>query len=281
MACNTFSWLKEIDGNSSPLFFILGPCAMESEQHTLMIAEHLKKLSEKLHFNLIFKSSFDKANRTSLGNYRGVGIEKGLQILEKVRREFHVPVITDVHETSQMASIAEVADILQIPAFLCRQTDLLVAAGKTGKIIHVKKGQFVAPEVMPSIFEKIESTGNQNIWCCERGYTMGYGNLIVDFRNFPIMKSFGKPVVFDATHSVQRPSGLGCSSGGDRAFVPPLATAAVSLGIAGVFLEVHEQPEKALCDGPNSIRLSQVENLLQYLIDLDAWVKARPIPQAS
>lgn len=281
MSLNQFPWLKEIKDNSAPLFFILGPCVIENEQHTLMIAEFLKKLSEKLRFNFIFKSSFDKANRTSLNNFRGIGIDKGLQILEKVRKEFDLPIVTDVHETSQVATIAQVVDVLQIPAFLCRQTDLLVAAGKTGKIIHVKKGQFIAPEVMPSIFEKIESSGNSNIWACERGYTMGYGNLVVDFRNFPIMKSFGKPIVFDATHAVQRPSGLGCSSGGDRTFVPPLAIAAIAQAIAGVFMEVHDQPEKALCDGPNSIRLSQLENLLTYLIDLDTWTKKRQLPQVS
>ncbi len=281
MSTNTFSWLKEVKGNASPLFFILGPCVIESEQHTLMVAEYLKKLSEKLNFKFVFKSCFDKANRTALNNYRGLGFDAGLKILEKARNEFNIPVITDVHETIQVKAIADVADVIQIPAFLCRQTDLLVAAGKSGKVIHVKKGQFVAPEVMPSVYEKIESTGNSNIWGCERGYTMGYGNLVVDYRNFPILKSFGKPVVFDATHAVQRPSGLGCSSGGDRKFVPPLAAAAVIQGIAGLFMEVHDHPEKALCDGPNSIRLSQLEELITYLIDLDAWVKARPLPQAS
>jgi 2-dehydro-3-deoxyphosphooctonate aldolase (KDO 8-P synthase) len=276
-----YSWLKEIKDNKSPLFFILGPCVMESEQHTLMIAEQLKKLSEKLNFKLVFKSCFDKANRTALTNYRGVGLDAGLKILEKVRKEIDLPIITDVHETFQCEAIATVADVIQIPAFLFRQTDLLVAAGKTGKVIHAKKGQFVAPEVMQSIYQKIESTGNHHIWGCERGYTMGYGNLVVDYRNFPIMKSFGKPVVFDATHSVQRPSANDCTSGGDRKFVPSLAVAAVAQGIAGIFMEVHDVPEKALCDGPNSIRLSQLETLLTYLIDLDAWVKARPVPEVS
>lgn len=278
---STYPWIKEIKNNNSPLFFILGPCVMESEAHTLMLAEHLKKLSEKLQFNFVFKSCFDKANRTSINNFRGVGIDAGLKILEKVRTELEIPVLTDIHESIQSDMIASVVDVLQIPAFLCRQTDLLIAAGKTGKVIHVKKGQFVAPEVMRSVYEKIESTGNTQIWGCERGYTMGYGNLVVDYRNFPIMKSFGKPVIFDATHSVQRPSANNCTSGGDRTFVPPLAVAAVAQGIAGVFMEIHDQPEKALCDGPNSIRLSQLETLLSYLIDLDAWVKARPIPEAS
>lgn len=254
---------------------------MESEQHTFMMAESLKRLSERLNFRFVFKSCFDKANRTSLNNFRGVGIDAGLKILEKVRRELNIPVITDIHETVQSNAIASVVDIIQIPAFLCRQTDLLIAAGKTGKVIHVKKGQFVAPEVMQSIYEKIESTGNSHIWGCERGYALGYGNLVVDYRNFPIMKNFGKPVVFDATHSVQRPSALNCTSGGDRTFVPPLAVSAVAQGIAGVFMEVHEQPERALCDGPNTIRLSQLEALLKHLIDLDAWVKSRPMPEAS
>jgi len=281
MSQKTYNWIKEIKDNSSSLFFILGPCVMESEAHTFMVAEYLKNLSEKLHFKFIFKSCFDKANRTSLNNFRGVGIDAGLKILEKVRTAFDIPVLTDIHESIQSEAIANVVDILQIPAFLCRQTDLLLAAGKTGKVIHVKKGQFVAPEVMKSIYEKIASTGNSLIWGCERGYTMGYGNLIVDYRNFPIMKSFGKPIIFDATHSVQRPSALEGASGGDRTFVPTLATAAVTQGIAGIFMEVHNQPEKALCDGPNTIRLSQLEDLLSYLIDLDAWIKTRPTPEIS
>ena len=279
MPSNNFIWLKDIRDNVSPLFFILGPCVIESERHTMMIAEALKKLSEKIHFNFVFKSSFDKANRTALNNFRGIGIDKGLQILEKVRNEFQVPTITDVHERSQIKTIARVVDVLQIPAFLCRQTDLLVAAGESGCVVHIKKGQFIAPEVMASVFEKIESTGNHHVWGCERGYTMGYGNLIVDFRNFTILKDLGKPVVFDATHAVQRPSGLGFSSDGDRKFVAPLAVAAISQGIAGVFMEVHDQPENALCDGPNSIPLHQVEELLKYLIDLDTWTKKRKIPQ--
>lgn len=271
----------QVCNNAAPLFFILGPCVMESEQHVLFMAEALKKLSEKLKYKFIFKSSFDKANRTSIDGYRGIGLDKGLEILAKVRQEFDVPVVTDVHESTQVPALAEVVDVIQIPAFLCRQTDLLLAAGKSGKVVHVKKGQFVAPEVMKSIYKKIESTGNTHIWGCERGYTLGYGNLVVDYRNFPILKSFGKPVVFDVTHAVQRPSSLGGASGGDRTYVTSLASAAVAQGIAGIFMEVHDQPEKALCDGPNSVRLTQLESLLQYLINLDGWIKSQKIPELT
>lgn len=278
---NILDNFKKIEANDSPLFFILGPCVIESEQHSLKSAEFIKTLAEKLKFNFIFKSSFDKANRTSLNNFRGVGFESGLKILEKVRNEFQIPVITDVHETGQVDEVASVVDVLQIPALLCRQTDLLVALGKTGKIINAKKGQFLAPQNMKSVIDKIESTGNKNIWVTERGYIFGYNNLVVDYRNFRIMKSFGKPVVFDATHSVQMPSVQGCSSGGDRRFAGPLAVSAVAQGIAGLFMEVHDNPEKALCDGPNSIRFSQLEELLKYLIDLDSWVKSRNTPQLS
>jgi 2-dehydro-3-deoxyphosphooctonate aldolase (KDO 8-P synthase) len=275
------SSFRNIKSNSEPLFFILGPCVIENEDHTLMVAEFLKKLSEKLKFRFIFKSCFDKANRTSISGYRGVGFEKGLQILARVRKEFEVPVITDVHESHQVGAVAEVVDVIQIPAFLCRQTDLLIAAGRTDKIIHVKKGQFITAENMKTVTGKIESTGNTNIWFCERGYIFGYSNLIVDYRNFPIMKRFRKPIVFDATHSVQRPSGQGDCSGGDREFVSSLATSAVAQRIAGVFMEVHDNPEKALCDGPNSIRLSQLEYLLRYLIDLDEFVKNNEFPKIN
>ena len=278
---NKVEHFKKINGNSNPLFFILGPCAIESEDHCLKMAEVLKALSEKLKFHFIFKSSFDKANRTALQNFRGVGFDQGLRILEKVRNQLEVPIVTDIHEISQVNSVADVVDVLQIPAFLCRQTDLLVAAGKTGKIVHVKKGQFLNPEAMDSVVKKIESSGNENIWVCERGYVFGYNNLVVDYRNFPIMKKFGKPMVFDATHSVQRPGGQGCSSGGDREFIPALAKAAVAQGIAGVFMEVHDNPEKALCDGPNSIRLSQLEDFLKYLIELDSWVKSKRVPEIN
>ncbi|MFC1894329.1 3-deoxy-8-phosphooctulonate synthase [Candidatus Dependentiae bacterium] len=275
------NFFKKIKGNLDSLFFILGPCVIENEKHTLKAAEFLKKLSEKLKFKFIFKSAFDKANRTSLNNFRGIGIENGLKILEKVKLEFDLPVITDVHECWQVDLADQVVDILQVPAFLCRQTDLLLAVGKTNKILNVKKGQFVTAESMSNVVQKIQSTGNENIWLCERGYTFGYNNLVVDYRNFPIMKRIGKPLVFDATHSIQRPSGQGCSSGGDRWLAPPLAVSAVAQGIAGIFMEVHDNPEKAFCDGPNSIRFSQLEDLLKYLIELDDWVKSRKSPEVS
>ena len=275
------NYLNGVTGNSDPIFFILGPCVIESELHSLKMAEQIKKNSEKLKFNFIFKSSFDKANRSSLSNYRGVGIDEGLKILQKVREQFEIPVITDIHEPNQADVVAEFVDVIQIPAFLCRQTDLLIAAGKTNKIINLKKGQFIPAENMEHLVKKIESTGNTKIWICERGYTFGYNNLVVDCRNFPIMKRFNKPVVFDATHSVQKPGGLGCSSGGDRSFVPSLTAAAVAQGIASVFMEVHDEPEKALCDGPNSVRLSQLEGFLKYLLDLDNFAKSRKIPELS
>ncbi|MFH0898197.1 MAG: 3-deoxy-8-phosphooctulonate synthase [bacterium] len=274
-------WIQRVQNNSEPLFFILGPCVIESKDHVLKMAEALKKLSEKLKFNFIFKSSFDKANRTSLQNYRGQSIDEGLKILEQVKKEFAIPAVTDIHETWQAQPVADVVDVLQIPAFLCRQTDLLIAAGKTGKIVHVKKGQFLDPEKMETIIKKISSTGNENIWLCERGYSFGYNNLVVDQRNFPIMKRTGKPVVFDATHSVQRPGGLGDTTGGDRQFISTLAAAAVVHGIAGIFMEVHDHPEKAPCDGPNMVRLSQLEDILRYLINLDAWSKQHPMPEIS
>ncbi|MCB9492767.1 MAG: 3-deoxy-8-phosphooctulonate synthase [Epsilonproteobacteria bacterium] len=271
-------WLTTVD-NTQPLFFILGPCSIENEQHTFKVAEHIKKLAEKLQFHFVFKSSYDKANRLSPTSGRGVGIDQGLEILSKVRSTFDVPIITDVHETEQVNQVATVADIIQIPAMLCRQTDLLLAAGKTGKPVMVKKGQFLSAENMDGAVKKIASTGNDNIWLCERGFTFGYNNLVVDYRNFPIMKEAGKPVVFDATHSVQRPGGRGNSSGGDRKFVPHLAAAAITQGIAGIFMEVHDNPEQAVSDGPNSVRLSQLEDLLKYLIELDNWVKQRTLPE--
>ncbi len=272
--------LENININS-PLFFILGPCVIESEEHSLKAAEFLKNLSEKLKFNFIFKSSFDKANRTSLNNFRGIGFDEGLRILQRVRSEFDVPVVTDIHSVDQVDSVASVVDVLQIPALLCRQTDLLVAAGKTEKFINVKKGQFISAENMKPVIEKVTSAGNKKVWACERGYVFGYNNLVVDYRNFSIMKRFGYPVVFDATHSVQMPSAQGCSSGGDRRFVLPLAVSAVAQSISGVFMEVHDNPEKALCDGPNSIRFSQLEDLLKHLMDLDAFVKSKKFPEIS
>ena len=273
------NWVSKVANNNNSLFFILGPCAIENENHALETADFLKKLSEKLNFKLIYKSSFDKANRTSLKGYRSVGIDEGLQILAKVKQEFDLPIITDIHEAAQAERVAEVAVVLQIPAFLCRQTDLLLAAGKTGRVVNVKKGQFVSPQSMSHALDKVASSGNDKVWLCERGYAFGYNNLIVDYRNFPVMKATGAPVVYDATHSVQQPSGLGHASGGDRNLVPPLAAAAVVQGIAGVFMEVHEEPERAPCDGPNSVRLSDLERLISHLQKIDQLVKSDPIPQ--
>jgi 2-dehydro-3-deoxyphosphooctonate aldolase (KDO 8-P synthase) len=274
-------WLQGVVGNSSQLFFILGPCVIESEADTYRAAEMLKKISEKLKFKLIFKGSFDKANRTALAGFRGVSMDEGLKILADIRQQFQVPVVTDIHETIQVEAVAHAVDVLQIPAFLSRQTDLLIAAGKTGKIVHVKKAQFETPESMVNVIEKVESTGNKQVWVCERGYTFGYQNLVVDYRNFPIMKKLGKPVVFDVTHAVQRPGGLGNASSGDRAFVSSLAAAAVTQGIAGLFIMTHHEPEKARCCGPVSVRYSQLESLIDYLLELDAWVKSRPMPEVG
>ena len=273
------SWLHDLRGNTAPLFFILGPCVLENLDHTLRLAEYLTQLTEQLGVRYIFKGSFDKANRTSLENYRGLGMDQGLEILRVVREQFGVPVVTDIHESWQAEVAASVVDVLQIPAFLCRQTDLLQAAGKTGRVVHVKKAQFMRPEKIEGALHKVKATGNQAVWLCERGFTLGYVDLVVDYRSFPIMKSFGHPVIFDVTHAVQKPGELGKATGGDRSFVPGLAAAAVAQGIAGVFMEVHNEPEKALSDGPNSVRLSQLPELLKYLIDLDAWVKSRPLPE--
>jgi len=271
--------LRALKGNQEPLIFLLGPCAIESESHTLFMAEALANLSQKLGFPLVFKAAFDKANRTSLTGSRGVGFEKGLAILRKVKELFSLPIVTDVHEVYQIAEVADVASVIQIPAFLCRQTDLLVAAGKSNKIVHIKKGQFLSPMNMEGALKKVSSSGNEAVWLCERGTSFGYGDLVVDFRGFPTMKAFGKPVIFDVTHSVQKPGALGTSTGGERKFVADLAISAVAQGIAGLFMEIHEEPERAICDGPNSMRLSQVEELIKYLMDLDAWTKGRNKPE--
>ncbi|MFA6263404.1 MAG: 3-deoxy-8-phosphooctulonate synthase [Candidatus Babeliales bacterium] len=276
---SALQWVEHVTGNNEPLFFILGPCVMENEADTMRSAEFLKTLSEKLNFKLIFKGSFDKANRTALQGFRGIGIDEGLKILTRVKDTFNVPVITDVHETVHVNAVADVVDVLQIPAFLCRQTDLLFAAGTTKKPVHVKKGQFETPESMHHVIGKIESTGNTNVWLCERGFSFGYNNLVVDYRNFPIMKNLNKPVVFDVTHSVQRPGGLGCASGGDSAFITSLAAAAIVQGIAGLFLMVHPEPSKARCCGPVSVTFQRLEPVLTYLIELDAWAKSRVIPE--
>jgi 2-dehydro-3-deoxyphosphooctonate aldolase (KDO 8-P synthase) len=273
-----YSWLYNLNGNTDPLFFILGMCALEGEEIALRHADFLKQLSEKVGFKFIFKAAFDKANRLSASSKRGIGLDAACAIFEKIRTQFDVPIITDVHEVAQVAPVAAVVDVLQIPAMLCRQTDLLLAAASTGKPVFIKKGQFLAPDNMQQLADKARSVGNNNIWLGERGTTFGYHDLVVDYRGFAIMKQIGSPVVFDVTHAVQRPGGLGVSSGGERRFVPPLAASAVAQGIAGLFMEVHETPELAHSDGPNSIRLSDLEALTTHLVALDAWTKAHNLP---
>lgn len=245
------------------LTILAGPCVIESQEILEKTAEELKKITQKLDINFVFKASFDKANRSSINSYRGPGIEKGLEMLAKIKKDFDVPIVTDIHLPEQAAIAAEVVDILQIPAFLCRQTDLLIAAAKTGKIVNIKKGQFLAPEQMGSLIKKVEESGNSNITITDRGTTFGYNNLVVDFRAVPIMQEFGYPVIFDATHSVQLPGAQGECSGGDRRFVPVLAKSAVAAGANGLFFEVHPNPDEALCDGPNMIVLKDAENLFK------------------
>ena len=256
-------------GSKNPLVIIAGPCVIETEKSTIDAAKRLKKISEKLKISLIFKSSYDKANRTSISSPRGPGIEKGLKILEKVKKETGMPVLSDIHSPEEVAYAAEVLDVFQIPAFLCRQTDLIVAASKTGKPVNIKKGQFLAPWEVKNIIEKFTSTGNHNLLITERGTSFGYNNLVVDMRSILIMQEFGYPVIFDATHSVQLPGGLGSASGGQREFVAPLSKAAVAVGCNGLFLEVHQDPDKALCDGPNMLRLDDLEKLLTTLKNID------------
>ena len=261
--------------NNEKFFLIAGPCQIESHEHALKTANAIKIVCDSLGIKFVYKSSFDKANRSSIKTKRGLGIEEGLEILNTVKHTLGVPILTDIHETWQADLVAEAGvDIIQIPAFLCRQTDLLLAAGKTGKVINVKKGQFLAPQDMKNVAEKIASTGNDHVMLCERGYTFGYNNLVVDMRSLPIMASTGYPVVFDATHSVQQPGGMGTVSGGDRTMVPYLARAAVATScVAGVFMEVHEDPDNAPSDGPNMIRLDQLKSVLEELVAIDEIVK--------
>lgn len=265
---------KEISfGGNCPFVLIAGPCVIESEDMVLKAAESIKRTTEKLNIPFVFKSSFDKANRSSIYSKRGPGLEKGLKILEKVKKEIDVPVTSDIHEPYQATIAADVLDIIQIPAFLCRQTDLLVASAKTGKIINIKKGQFLAPKDMKNVIKKMEESGNSDIILTERGSTFGYNNLVVDMRSLPIMRSFDYPVVFDATHSVQIPGGNGVSTGGKREFVPFLARAAVAVGIDGLFIEVHPDPDNAWSDGPNMIKLDNLEELLKPLKEIDQLIK--------
>ena len=256
-------------GGDNPLVFILGPCQLENRDHAMFMAEKITKLCAPSSSNFIFKSSFDKANRTSIASARGVGIEEGLRILEEVKLTFNCPVITDVHTVSQCITASEVVDVLQIPAFLSRQTDLLIAAGETGKPVNVKKGQFLAPWEMTNVAEKIASTGNKKILLCERGTSFGYNTLVNDFRGLEIMAETGYPVVFDATHSVQQPGGRGNSSGGERKFVAALARAACAVGVAAVFIETHQEPDNAPCDGPNMIDVADLQKLIEKLRVID------------
>lgn len=256
--------LRDFEIGGDKLTILAGPCAIESKEVLEQTAEGLKEIAKELDINFVFKSSFDKANRSSITSFRGPGLEKGLEMLQMIKDKYDLPIVTDIHTPEQAESAAEVADILQIPAFLCRQTDLLVAAAKTGKIVNIKKGQFLAPEQMGSLIKKVEDSGNNNILLTDRGTSFGYNNLVVDFRGIPIMQEFGYPVVFDATHSVQLPGANGVCSGGDRRFVPPLAKAAMAVGANALFFEVHPDPDKALCDGPNMIALKDAKALFSH-----------------
>ena len=259
--------------NDKPFTLIAGPCQLENEGHALKISSELKKITSSLGINLIYKTSFDKANRTSLKGKRGMGLEKSLPIFDKIRNEVGLPVLTDVHTAEQCSVVAKHVDVLQIPAFLCRQTDLLIAAAKTGKIINVKKGQFLAPWDMANVIKKIEESGNKNILITERGASFGYNTLVSDMRALPIMSRFGFPIVFDATHSVQQPGGMGEKSGGQREFVPYLARAAIAVGVGAIFMETHEDPDNAPSDGPNMVPLNEVKALLKKLTEIDKLVK--------
>ncbi len=264
-------------GNDLPLALIAGPCALESLSHALDMAGALKELCRTLGIGFVYKTSFDKANRTSAKSPRGTGLESALPVFKEIRKRIGCPVITDVHEPDQCAQVAAAVDALQIPAFLCRQTDLLVAAGKTGKPINVKKGQFLAPWDMANVAAKIATAGNNKIMLCERGVSFGYNTLVADMRSLPILAQSGYPVIFDATHSVQQPGGQGTASGGDRRFAPVLARAAVAVGVAGVFVETHQNPDKAPSDGPNMIPLKQLRPILEQLIEFDSMAKKNPL----
>ena len=259
--------------NSNPFTLIAGPCQLENEKHALDVAAKLKEITQKLKIDLIYKTSFDKANRTSLKGKRGAGLDNSLPVFDKIRKNLGIPVLTDIHNIDQCEVVSKHVDVLQIPAFLCRQTDLLVAAAKTGKIINVKKGQFLAPWDMTNVIKKIEDSGNKNILVTERGASFGYNTLVSDMRSIPIMAKNGYPVVFDATHSVQQPGGMGDSSGGQREFVEYLARAAVAVGVAAVFIETHPDPDNAPSDGPNMLPLSKLPSLLKQLVQIDKLVK--------
>ena len=259
--------------NSNVFTLIAGPCQLENEKHALETASKLKEITQKLNLGLIYKTSYDKANRTSLQGKRGAGLEKSLPVFDKIRKELEIPVLTDVHTAEQCEVVSKHVDVLQIPAFLCRQTDLLVAAAKTGKVINVKKGQFLAPWDMKNVVKKIEDSGNKNILITERGASFGYNTLVSDMRALPIMAKIGYPVVFDATHSVQQPGGMGDKSGGQREFVEYLARAAIAVGVGAVFMETHQDPDNAPSDGPNMVPLSKMPNLLKQLVEIDKLIK--------
>ncbi|MEA2937891.1 MAG: 2-dehydro-3-deoxyphosphooctonate aldolase synthase [Alphaproteobacteria bacterium] len=262
-------------GNALPLALIAGPCALESRAHALEMASALKEIAARVGLGLVYKTSFDKANRTSARSARGIGLDQALPILAEIRSSLGVPVLTDVHEIEQCARVAEAVDVLQIPAFLCRQTDLLLAAAATGRVVNVKKGQFLAPWDMANVVAKITGAGNRNVLVTERGASFGYNTLVSDMRALPILaRSTGAPVIFDATHSVQQPGGQGTTSGGEREFVPVLARAAVAVGVAGVFIETHQDPDRAPSDGPNMVPLSQIEALLRTLLAFDRLAKS-------
>ena len=273
---NKFNIGKITIGGDSPLVLIAGPCQIESQSHAEQMAGAIQEITQKLSIPVIYKSSFDKANRSSVNTQRGVGIDQGLQILNSIKHLFGMPVLTDIHESYQAQICADAGiDVLQIPAFLCRQTDLLLAAGATGLAINVKKGQFVAPQDMKNVADKIASTGNRRIMLCERGYTHGYNNLVVDMRSLPIMAETGYPIVYDATHSVQQPSAMGTTSGGDRTMVPYLARAAVATGcVNAVFIETHQDPDSAPSDGPNMVQLDKLGNLLEQLLSIHNYVQS-------
>ena len=264
--------------NDKPIALFAGPCALESRAHALEMATALKEIATRLGLGLVYKTSFDKANRTSLRGGRGIGLEGALPVFAEIRETLGLPVVTDVHDVAQCARVAPVVDVLQIPAFLCRQTDLLVAAAQTGKVVKVKKGQFLAPWDMKNVVAKITGSGNPNVLVTERGASFGYNTLVVDMRSLPIMAETGAPVIFDATHSVQQPGGQGTSSGGDRRFVPALARAAVAVGVAGLFIETHQDPDNAPSDGPNMVPFKEFEGLLRELMAIDAVVKGRQRP---
>jgi 2-dehydro-3-deoxyphosphooctonate aldolase (KDO 8-P synthase) len=264
-------------GNDQPFVLFAGPCAMESREHALEMSQALKEVTDKLGIGLVYKSSFDKANRTSGSSPRGIGLDTALPIFAEVKEKTGLPVLTDVHSPENCAAVADVIDVLQIPAFLCRQTDLLLAAAATGRAINVKKGQFLAPWDMANVAKKVTEAGNNNVMLCERGASFGYNTLVSDMRSLPIMAQTGHPIVFDATHSVQQPGGQGATSGGQREFVPVLARAAISIGVAAVFMEVHQDPDSAPSDGPNMVYLEKLPGILEQLVEFDRLAKANPV----